>query len=129
MKAYDFRHEGDKGGYKIFCDSCGQTSYVSEDHGRYCPICGRDTLTPITVEKIVPEGEKKLYVTFRVNARFVAEVTAADVQDGKLPRKKVDEIINLANEMFQEADFGPAESIDGEAIFIEDECGRFLWAK
>lgn len=129
MKAYDFRHEGDKGGYKIFCDSCGQTSYVSEDHGRYCPICGKDTLTPITVEKIVPEGEKKLQVTFRVDARFVAEVTAEDVQDEKLPKEKVDEIINLANHVFGDADFGSAEDIDGEAIFIEDEKGNFLWEK
>ena len=61
----------------------------------------------------------KYYVKYRVEARYIAEVEADDVEDA---RKKADEA-------FSDADFGAAEDIDGEAIIIEDECENFLWKK
>lgn len=41
-----------EGGYMIKCDSCGRSALVSEDHGRYCPFCGPETITPITVTPV-----------------------------------------------------------------------------
>ena len=59
----------------------------------------------------------KYYVTFKVDARFMAEVEAASIDEA---RKK-------ATESFSDADFGVAEDIDGEAIIVEDEAGNYVW--
>lgn len=61
----------------------------------------------------------KYYVTFKVDARYVAAVDADDLEEA---RKK-------AREAFFDADFGVAEDIDGEYIIVEDEKGNYLWER
>ena len=59
------------------------------------------------------------YVTFKIDARFVAGVEADSLEEA---RKK-------AEEAFSDADFGEATDIDGEAIIAEDENGNYVWEK
>lgn len=61
----------------------------------------------------------KYYVTYRIEARYIAEVEANDVEEA---RKR-------ANEEFCEADFGVAEDINGENIIVEDEDGNYVWER
>ncbi len=61
MLDFRLREDQEKGtGYRVFCDSCGQTS-LSSHALSYCPVCGRDKLilTPIVVNKI--GEERKAY--------------------------------------------------------------------
>ena len=62
---------------------------------------------------------KQFYVTYKIEARFVAAVTANDLEDAK----------KAAQEAYTGADFGAATDIDGEPIIIEDEHGNFVWEK
>lgn len=64
-------------------------------------------------------GTKRFYVTYKINARFVAAVTANDLEDAK----------KAAEAAYMDADFGEAADIDGEPIIIEDERGNFVWEK
>ena len=57
------------------------------------------------------------YVTFRVDARFIAVVNADDVETA----------LEEAEQRFFDADFGEAECIDGKAIIVEDQNGNFVW--
>ena len=61
----------------------------------------------------------KYYVTIKVDARYIARVDADDVESAK----------GKALEAFQEADFGDAEDIDGEATVVEDADGNYVWDK
>ena len=61
----------------------------------------------------------KYYVTYKVEARYIAEVEADSLE----------EAMNKAEEEYIDADFGEAEDIDGEAIIVEDESGNFIWEK
>ena len=61
----------------------------------------------------------KYYITFKVDARYIAGVDAENIEDAK----------SKALEAFQEADFGDAEDIDGDAIVVEDEKGNYVWEK
>lgn len=61
----------------------------------------------------------KYYVTYRLEARYVAEVEAETLEEA---RKK-------AEEKYQDADFGEAEDINGEAIIVEDNRGDYIWEK
>lgn len=61
----------------------------------------------------------KCYVTYRITAKYIAEVEVDDPHNLKQIRQK-------ANEKFSEADFGDAQDIDGTAISIEDEDGNNL---
>lgn len=61
----------------------------------------------------------KYYVTYKVDARYVAEVEAENIEEAK---KK-------AEQEYIDADFGEAEDIDGEAIIVEDENGNYVWEK
>ena len=61
----------------------------------------------------------KFYVTYKVEARYVAEIEAADVEEAK---KK-------AESKYLDADFGAAQDIDGEQIIVEDERGNYVWEK
>ena len=65
-----------------------------------------------------PEA-KRFYVTYKINARFVAAVTANDLEEAK----------KAAEAAYMDADFGEAADIDGEPIVIEDEHGNFVWEK
>lgn len=61
----------------------------------------------------------KYYVTFKIDARYVAEVEADNLAEA---RRK-------AGEEFCDADFGVAEDIDAEDIMVEDENGNYLWER
>lgn len=69
-----------------------------------------------TREKLEP---KRFYVTYKIDARFVAAVTANDLESAK----------KAAEAAYMDADFGEATDIDGEPIIIEDERGNFVWEK
>lgn len=64
-------------------------------------------------------GTKRFYVTYKINARFVAAVTANDLEEAK----------KAAEAAYMDAYFGEAADIDGEPIIIEDERGNFVWEK
>lgn len=59
------------------------------------------------------------YVTYKLGARFIAEVDAGSLEEAKAK----------AAEKFSDADFGKAEDIDGEPIIVEDERGNYVWEK
>lgn len=59
----------------------------------------------------------KYWVTYKVEARYIAEVEANDIEEAK---KK-------AESEYIDADFGVAEDIEGEPIIIEDEKGNYVW--
>lgn len=59
------------------------------------------------------------YVTYKVESRYIASVEA----DSK------ETALKEAENKFQDADFGDAEDIEGEAIIIEDEDGNYVWEK
>lgn len=59
----------------------------------------------------------KYWVTYKVEARYIAEVEADDIEEAK---KK-------AESEYIDADFGVAEDIEGEPIIIEDEKGNYVW--
>lgn len=61
----------------------------------------------------------KYWVTYKVEARYIAEVEADDIEEAK---KK-------AESEYIDADFGVAEDIEGEPIMVEDENGNYLWEK
>ena len=59
----------------------------------------------------------KYYVTYKIDARYIAEVEADNL----------DEAMEKAEEEFIDAYFGSAEDIDGEKIIVEDENGNYVW--
>ena len=59
------------------------------------------------------------FVTFKIDGRFVAQVTADNVQDA----------IKEATAAYQDADFGSLECIDADAVVVEDERGNYVWEK
>lgn len=61
----------------------------------------------------------KYYVTYKVEARYIAEVEADNLK----------EAMEKAESEYIDADFGVAEDIDGEAIIVEDENGNYIWEK
>ena len=61
----------------------------------------------------------KFYVTSKIEARYVAEVEADNIE----------EALEKANQKFIDADFGVAEDIESEQIIVEDEDGNYVWEK
>lgn len=61
----------------------------------------------------------KYYVTYRIDARYVAEVEAENLEEAK---KK-------AEDDFCDADFGALHDIDGEVIIVENENGDYVWER
>ena len=61
----------------------------------------------------------KYYVTYKIDARYIAEVEAENIEEAK----------QKAEVKFLDADFGEAEDIDGEAIIVEDNNGDYVWEK
>lgn len=59
----------------------------------------------------------KYFVTFKVDARYVADVEANSAEEAK----------KLAEEAYIDADFGEAKDIDGKPIIVEDENGNYVW--
>lgn len=79
-----------------------------------------DSIAELKKDMVDLESEKTtFYVTYRIDARFVAEVHADDAEEAK----------ELAAEKWMDADFGAAEDINGEPIIIENEFGDFIWEK
>lgn len=62
---------GKQPAFIIECESCGKKSIVSDEHGRYCPICGPDVITPITVTKY--EEKSDLSRDYLKNAKTLAD--------------------------------------------------------
>ena len=56
----------------------------------------------------------KYYVTYKVEARYTVEVEAGSIEEAS----------EKADCEFFDADFGVAEDINGEEMFIEDESGN-----
>lgn len=61
----------------------------------------------------------KYFVTYRVDARYRAEVDAENAE----------EAIAAGNAAFSAANFGEAEDIDGYAVNVQDARGNFVWEK
>jgi hypothetical protein len=61
----------------------------------------------------------KYYVTYKIDARYIAEVEAENIEEAK----------QKAEDKFLDADFGNAEDINGEAMIIEDNNGDYVWEK
>ena len=62
----------------------------------------------------------KYYVTYKIDARCIAEVEA----------NSLEEAFEKADAEYCEADFGVAEEIIGEEIIIvEDENGQFVYER
>lgn len=61
----------------------------------------------------------KYYVTYKIDARYIAEVEADSIK----------EALEKAESKYCDADFGVAQDIDGESIIIEDENGNFVWER
>ena len=61
----------------------------------------------------------RYYVTYKIDARYVAEVEALNIGEAK----------EKAESFFSDADFGEAQDINGEQIIIEDQNGNFVWEK
>lgn len=48
----DFRMDRDpRNSWVILCNSCGIKTLVNTEHGKYCPVCGPNVLTPVTAER------------------------------------------------------------------------------
>lgn len=63
--------------------------------------------------------KKKFYVTYKIEARYVVEVEADDLEEAK----------EKAEEEWDSADFGEAENIEGELIIVEDAKGNYIYEK
>lgn len=61
----------------------------------------------------------KFWVTYKIDARFVAAVDATDIQSALV----------AAQSEYENADFGEVSVIDGVAIIIEDEDGNYVWER
>lgn len=61
----------------------------------------------------------KYYVTYKVEARYIAKVEADNLEEAR----------SKASKEFSDADFGAAEDIDGEDIIVEDENGNYIWER
>jgi len=62
---------------------------------------------------------KDYYVTWKVEGRFTAEISA----------NTVDEAIEKSRDKWCDADFGELEEIDGEPIVCQDNDGNYLFEK
>lgn len=61
----------------------------------------------------------KYYVTYKVEARYIAEVEADNLE----------EAMKKGQYEYFDADFGVARDIDAEAIMVEDENGNYVWER
>lgn len=64
----------------------------------------------------------KFWVTYKIDARYVAEVEVEDANDLTAIRRK-------GIDAFMDADFGEASDIDAVAVVIEDENDNYVWEK
>ena len=59
----------------------------------------------------------KYYVTYKINARYIVEVEADNIDDA----------LDKAEYEFIDADFGESEDICGEPVVVEDQNGNYVW--
>lgn len=83
------------------------------------PINALRRVVKLEDEAANAEHKPTFYVTYKINARYVAEVEADDVEDAK----------KQAQYAWESADFGEAADIDGEPIMVEDQDGNYVWEK
>lgn len=62
---------------------------------------------------------RKYYVTFRIDARYTAEIEAGCLEDAEA----------IARNQICEADFGQAEDVDSDIIIVTDDCDNYLYEK
>lgn len=91
--------------YIIECDSCGKRSLVAADHKRYCPVCGQDAITPITVTKI---AEPPLVIPSKELAELQDDlqmqiVSAVRCYGQGLSKKALD--IDVLDDLYLDADY------------------------
>ena len=91
------------------------TTYKSVRNPAFCT----DSVAFHVAIKELLATSKKYYVTYKIDARYIAEVEATSL----------DEAMEKASEKWIEADFGEASDIDGEPIMVEDESGNYLYEK
>lgn len=61
----------------------------------------------------------KYYVTYKIEARYVAAVEADNLEDA----------LKKAHYEYLDADFGKVEVVDCETVVVEDENGDYIWEK
>lgn len=61
----------------------------------------------------------KYYVTYKIDARYTAEVDA----------NSIEEAMDKAKSEYYDADFGVAEDIDAETIMVQNKEGDYLWER
>lgn len=83
------------------------------------PISALRRVVKLEEEAANAEQKPTFYVTYKIEARYVAEVEADDVEDAK----------KQAQYAWEDADFGVAEDIEGEPITVEDQDGNYVWEK
>ena len=59
----------------------------------------------------------KYLVNFKIDARFATEVEADSIEDAK----------SKAEMHVMEADFGDAEVVDFDPVYVKDDDDNFLW--
>lgn len=104
------------------CNGCASIRYG--DYNEFLRLMDTSD-RPADKKDNIPETENGnddvcLRVAFRASARYIADVYV-------VKGTHVEDIIDMGSEMFQEADIGDLEDVDGEAVYIEDENGNRIW--
>lgn len=100
---------GKEPAYIISCDSCGRRSVVSSDHKRYCPVCGPDAVTPISVTRYEePPARQPIIVPSKRLAFLTDELEGAMVRAARcfgegITMRTVDETVLDA--LYLESDY------------------------
>lgn len=104
----------------MICPKCDIPMFWNSYFQRFmCSGCGYEQEKEQEVHKIGSNPAAKMYVTMKVEGRFVVEVDTDNIEEAK----------KLANEAFMEANFGELSDIDAEAIIVENEEGDYIWEK
>jgi len=74
-EAINFCLSGKKPAFIIDCDTCGKRSVVSDEHKKYCPVCGPATITSILHTKYSNDPKA---VFFGLNACFAKSLEYLD---------------------------------------------------
>ena len=91
---------GEKPEYLIICGSCGNRSMVSAKHGRYCPVCGPDVVTPIKVMRLEPVDDEKEEKPENIT-ETLDEKTEAKSEEEPKPAMTVERAMQIAREYIE----------------------------
>lgn len=89
---------------------------LESPHAR-APIASLRRIVEMESASAEDEHKPTFYVTYRIDARYIAAVTANDVEEAR----------RLAQYEWEEADFGVAEDIEGDQVSVENEKGDIVW--